>query len=70
MRNHRFPHQLIFDGFETESEKWLEGGCRRVLLSRIIPWEALPEAYEALPEAYEVSLSAYTGRPAMDVIDV
>jgi hypothetical protein len=63
MRNHRFPHQLIFDGFETESEKWLEGGCRRVLLSRIIPWEALPEAYE-------VSLSAYTGRPAMDVIDV
>mgnify|MGYP002635692576 CR=1 FL=1 len=59
MRNHRFPHQLMFDGFETEFEKWLEADNRWVLLSRIIPWEALSAAYE-------MSLSAHTGRPAKD----
>jgi len=58
MHDYRFPHQLIFDGFEAEFEKWLEGDCRRVLLSRIIPWEALSEASE-------MSLSAGVARRRM-----
>ena len=59
MRNRRSPNQLMFEGFETEFEKWLEPGNRWVLLSRIIPWEDLSAAYET-------SLSAHTGRPAKD----
>jgi len=59
MRNHRSPNQLMFDGFETEFEKWLEPDNRWVLLSRIIPWEELSAAYET-------SLSAHTGRPGKD----
>jgi IS5 family transposase len=59
MRNHRFPHQLMFDGFETEFEKWLEADNRWILLSQIIPWESLSAAYE-------MSLSAHTGRPAKE----
>ena len=59
MRNHRSPNQLMFDGFETEFEKWLEPDNRWVLLSQIIPWEELSAAYEA-------SLSAHTGRPGKD----
>ena len=59
MRNRRSPNQLMFDGFETEFEKWLEPDNRWVLLSAIIPWEDLSAAYE-------MSLSAHTGRPAKD----
>ena len=59
MRNRRSPNQLMFDGFETEFEKWLEPDNRWVLLSAIIPWEELSAAYE-------MSLSAHTGRPAKD----
>ena len=36
MRNSRSPNQLMFDGFETEFEKWLEPGNRWVLLSRVL----------------------------------
>ena len=49
----------MFDGFETEFEKWLEPDNRWVLLSQAIPWEELSVAYE-------MSLSAHTGRPAKD----
>ena len=59
MRNSRSPNQLMFDGFETEFEKWLEPGNRWVLLSQIIPGEELSAAYE-------MSLSTHTGRPAKD----
>ena len=59
MRNRRTPNQLMFEGFETEFERWLEPDNRWVLLSRIIPWEELSAAYET-------SLSAHTGRPAKD----
>ena len=59
MRSRCSPNQLMFDGFETEFEKWLEPDNRWVLLSRIIPWEDLSSAYE-------ISLSADTGRPAKD----
>jgi len=59
MRNSRSPNQLMFDGFETEFEKWLEPDNRWVLLSQVIPWEELSAAYE-------ISLSAHTGRPAKD----
>ncbi len=59
MRNRRSPNQMMFDGFETEFEKWLEPDNRWVLLSAIIPWEELSAAYE-------MSLSAHTGRPAKD----
>mgnify|MGYP006145277933 FL=1 len=59
MRNRRTPNQLMFKGFETEFERWLEPDNRWVLLSRIIPWEELSAAYET-------SLSAHTGRPAKD----
>ena len=53
------PNQLMFDGFETEFEKWLEPDNRWVLLSQIIPWEDLSAAYN-------MSLSADTGRPGKD----
>ncbi len=59
MRNRRSPNQLMFDGFETDFEKWLEPDNRWVLLSALIPWEDLSAAYE-------MSLSAHTGRPAKD----
>jgi len=59
MRNRRTPNQLMFEGFETEFERWLEPDNRWVLLSRIIPWEELSAAYDT-------SLSAHTGRPAKD----
>jgi hypothetical protein len=47
----------MFDGFETEFEKWLEPDNRWVLLSRVIAWEELSAACER-------SLPAHTGRPA------
>ncbi|MBT5300008.1 MAG: IS5 family transposase [Rhodospirillaceae bacterium] len=59
MRSRCSPNQLMFDGFETEFEKWLEPDNRGVLLSRVIPWEELSAAYE-------MSLSVHTGRPAKD----
>ena len=36
MCNSRSPNQLMFDGFETEFEKWLEPDNRWVLLSRVL----------------------------------
>jgi IS5 family transposase len=59
MRHRRSPNQLMFDGFETEFEKWLEPDNRWVLLSQVIPWEELSAAYE-------MSLSARTGRPGKE----
>ncbi len=59
MRNSRSPNQLMFDGFETEFEKWLEPDNRWILLSQVVPWEELSVAYE-------MTLSAHTGRPAKD----
>ncbi len=59
MRTRSSLNQLMFDGFETEFEKWLEADNRWILLSSIIPWEELSAAYE-------MSLSAHTGRPAKD----
>ena len=48
MRNRRSPNQLMFEGFETEFEKWLEPGNRWILLSRIIPWEELSVACQII----------------------
>ena len=49
----------MFEGFETDFEKWLEPDNRWVVLSKAIPWEELSAAYE-------MSLSTHTGRPAKD----
>ena len=59
MRAHNSPNQLMFDGFETEFEKWLDPNNRWVVLSRLIPWAALSAAYN-------MSLSGHAGRPAKD----
>lgn len=59
MRAHISPNQFMFDGFETEFEKWLDPDNRWVLLSRLIPWEEWSSAYN-------MSLSGHTGRPAKD----
>lgn len=49
----------MFEGFETDFEKWLEPDNRWVVLSKAIPWAELSQAYE-------MSLSSHTGRPAKD----
>ena len=59
MRSHCSPKQLMFEGFETEFENWLEPDNRWVALSKAIPWDELSAAYE-------MSLSAHMGRPAKD----
>ena len=59
MRAQNSPNQLMFDGFETEFEKWLDPNNRWVVLSRLIPWAELSAAYN-------MSLSGHTGRPAKD----
>ncbi len=59
MRAHNSPNQLMFDGFETEFEKWLDPNNRWVVLSRLIPWAELSASYN-------MSLSGHTGRPAKD----
>lgn len=59
MRAHNSPNQLMFDGFETEFEKWLDPNNRWIILSRLIPWVELSAAYN-------MSLSGHMGRPAKD----
>ena len=59
MRSHTSPHQMKFDGFETEFEKWLDPENRWVALGSIIPWAELSEAYNQ-------SFSGNMGRPAKD----
>ena len=59
MHAHNSPNQLMFDGFETEFEKWLDPNNRWVILSRLIPWAELSAAYN-------ISLSSHMGRPAKD----
>lgn len=59
MRSHCSPKQLMFEGFETEFENWLEADNRWLALSKIIPWDELSAAYQ-------MSLSAHMGRPAKD----
>ena len=44
MRNRRYPNQLMFEGFVTEFERWLEPDNLWVLLSQIISWEELSVA--------------------------
>jgi transposase, IS5 family len=59
MRSHISPHQMKFDGFETEFQKWLDPENRWVVLGSIIPWAELSEAYNQ-------SFSGNMGRPAKD----
>tara|TARA_R110002096_G_scaffold430722_3_gene645018 strand:- start:12802 stop:14394 length:1593 start_codon:yes stop_codon:yes gene_type:complete len=59
MRSPRSDNQLIFDGFETDFEKWLDDDNRWVRLSRLIDWGVLSEAYNR-------PLSGGMGRPAKD----
>lgn len=59
MRSAISSSQLIFDGFETDFEKWLDDDNRWVRLSRLIDWAVLSEAYNR-------TLSGGMGRPAKD----
>jgi transposase, IS5 family len=59
MRSPVSHNQLIFDGFETDFEKWLDHDNRWVRLSRLIDWTVLSEAYNH-------TLSGRMGRPAKD----
>ena len=59
MRSQISPHQMKFDGFETDFEKWLDPDNRWVVLGSIIPWAELSEAYNR-------SFSGNMGRPAKD----
>lgn len=49
----------MFDGFETEFEKWLDPDNRWIQLGLIIPWAELSQAYNH-------SLSCHMGRPGKD----
>lgn len=50
---------MVFDGFETAFENWLDPENRWVRLSGIIPWSELSEPYNQ-------TLSNHMGRPAKD----
>lgn len=52
-------NQLMFDGFETEFEKWIDQDNKWVKLSHLIPWEALATSYNK-------TMSQNMGRPGKD----
>ncbi len=59
MRNPKSLKQMVFDGFETPFENWLDPENRWIRLSQLIPWEELSEAYNS-------SLSRNMGRPGKE----